>query len=59
MELSVVFTKNGKTRDESLHNIANFQRVAFEQVPIYQLLTDTSLQTFDYDSRKQLKLFDL
>ena len=31
----------------------------FEQVPIYQLLTDTSLQTFDYDSRKQLKLFDL
>ena len=31
----------------------------FEQVPIYQLLTDTSLQTSDYDSRNQLKLFDL
>jgi len=31
----------------------------FEQVPILQLLTDTSLQTFDYDSRKQLNLFDL
>ena len=30
-----------------------------EQVPILQLLTDTSLQTFDYDSRKQLNLFDL
>jgi hypothetical protein len=31
----------------------------FEKVPIYQLLTDDSLQTFDYDSRKQLKLFEL
>jgi len=31
----------------------------FEQLSIYQLLTDTPLQTFDYDSRKQLKLFDL
>lgn len=31
----------------------------FEKVPIYQLLTDDSLQTFDYDSRKQLNLFDL
>ena len=31
----------------------------FEKVPIYQLLTDDSLQTFDCDSRKQLKLFEL
>ena len=31
----------------------------FEKVPIYQLLTDDSLQTFDYDPRKQLKLFEL
>jgi len=31
----------------------------FEKVPIYQLLTDDSLQTFDNDSRKQLKLFEL
>jgi hypothetical protein len=31
----------------------------FEKVPIYQLLTDDSLQTFDYDSRKQLNLFEL
>jgi hypothetical protein len=31
----------------------------FEQVPIYQLLTDTSLQAFDSDSCKQLNLFDL
>jgi len=31
----------------------------FEQLSIYQLLTDTPLQTFDYDSRNQLKLFDL
>jgi hypothetical protein len=31
----------------------------FEKIPIYQLLTDDSLQTFDCDSRKQLKLFEL
>ncbi len=31
----------------------------FEKVPIYQLLTDDSLQTFDCDSRNQLKLFEL
>ena len=31
----------------------------FEKVPIYQLLTDDSLQTFDCDSRKQLNLFEL
>jgi hypothetical protein len=31
----------------------------FEQVPIYQLLTDTSPQSFNCDSRKQLNLFDL
>jgi len=31
----------------------------FEKVPIYQLLTDDSLQTFDCDPRKQLKLFEL
>jgi len=31
----------------------------FEKVPIYQLLTDDSLRTFDYDPRKQLKLFEL
>ncbi len=31
----------------------------FEKVPIYQLLTDDSLQTLDNDSRKQLKLFEL
>jgi IS4 transposase len=31
----------------------------FEKVPIYQLLTDDSLQTFDYDSHNQLKLFEL
>jgi len=31
----------------------------FEQIHILQLLTDTSLQTFDYDSRKQFNLFNL
>lgn len=31
----------------------------FEKIPIYQLLTDDSLQTFDCDSRNQLKLFEL
>ena len=31
----------------------------FEKVPIYQLLTDDSVQTLDNDSRKQLKLFEL
>jgi len=31
----------------------------FEKVPIYQLLTDDSLQTFDRDSRNQLILFEL
>ena len=31
----------------------------FEKVPIYQLLMDDSLQTFDCDSRKQLNLFEL
>jgi hypothetical protein len=31
----------------------------FEKVPIYQLLTDDSLQTFDCDSRNQLNLFEL
>ena len=31
----------------------------FEKAPIYQLLTDDSLQTFDCDSRNQLKLFEL
>ena len=31
----------------------------FEKVPIYQLLTDDLMQTFDYDPRKQLKLFEL
>ncbi len=31
----------------------------FEKAPIYQLLTDDSLQTFDCDSHKQLKLFEL
>lgn len=31
----------------------------FEKVPIYQLLTDGSIQTFDCDSRKQLILFEL
>jgi len=31
----------------------------FEKVPIYQLLTNDSLQTFDCDSCKQLNLFEL
>ena len=31
----------------------------FEKVPIYQLLTDDSLQTFDCNSPKQLNLFEL
>jgi len=31
----------------------------FEKVPIYQLLTDDSSQTFDCDSRNQLNLFEL
>ena len=31
----------------------------FEKVPIYQLLADDSLQTFDCDTRKQLNLFEL
>ena len=44
----------------NLYTILQFFGVPlFEKTSIYQLLTDNSLQTFDYDSHKQLKLFVL
>jgi len=56
----VAMIKKIEKTELNLYTILQIFSVSlFEKVPIYQLLTDDLLQSFDCDSRKQLNLFEL